>query len=48
MITLFTIHVTTNGMVTILGVAVCLCFIAWTGRNSAHNRGDNVNKRVHK
>lgn len=48
MITLFTIHVTTNGMITILGVALCLCFIAWTGRKSAHDRGENVNNPVRK
>lgn len=40
MITLFTIHVTTNGMITILGACLCLCFVAWTGRHGVRNRAE--------
>lgn len=41
-ITLFTIHITTNAMVTMLGVALSMCYIAWTSvrRESVRNRAE--------
>jgi hypothetical protein len=41
MLTLFTIHITTNAMITFLGVAASLCYIAWTStRRGVGNRSE--------